>query len=148
LQRRTRNHICIWIIFLGLANFFGYTVVYAQLGGDAKNGGKQRVMTDAGEEVVYYVRGHFIRGTSGQRTDVPRWLWIYSYIHSITLWPTQGVMMISMLILARPHIIATMRESTWIRGPAIIAVAMTLIGVLYSAMTIWFTIHLVSDLRS
>jgi hypothetical protein len=149
LQRRTRNHICIWIICLGLINFFAYTVVYAQLGGDAKNGGRQRIVTDAGEEqVVYFVRGHFIRGTAGQRTDVPRWVWIYSYLHSISLWPTQAVMMISMLILARPHIIATMRESTWIRGPAFIAVAMTLIGVLYSAMTIWFVIHLVLDLRA
>ena len=147
MQRRTRNRICIWLIFAGLLNSLGYTIVYADLGGDARNGGKEKVEDPDGQvREVFYIRGHFIHGPGGQRTNVPKWVWIYSYVHSISLWPTQGVMMICMLILARPHIIATMRESNWMRGPAFITVAITLIGVFYSAMSIWFTIGFVMDL--
>jgi hypothetical protein len=37
--------------------------------------------------------------------------WIYSYLHSISVPITSAAMIISMLVLARPHIIATMRDS-------------------------------------
>jgi len=148
LQRRTRNHICIWLIIAGLINFLGYTIVYAELGGDAKNGRcSQSVKEDGTIEREYYISGHFLRGTGqGRDKSVSRSVWIYSYVHSISLWPTQGVMMICMLILAQPHIIATMREGTWIRGPTFIAVAITLIAVFCSAMTVWFITGLVADL--
>ena len=149
MQRRTRNRICIWLIILGLANLLGYTLAYANLGGDARNGGKETVQNDAGEtEMVFYIRGHFLRGPGGRRTNVPKWVWIYSYVHSISLWPTQGLMMICMLILAQPHIIATMRESTWIRGPTFIAVAITLLAVVSVAMSVWFVFGFISDLMS
>ncbi len=148
MQRRTRNHICIWLIVAGLVNFLAYTLVYAQLGGDARNGWKEVVRTADGEHEVHYIRGHFLRGGRGQDQPVPKWVWIYSYIHSISLWPTQGVLMICMLVLAQPHIIATMRESTWIRGPTFIAVAITLVAVFYCAMSVWFIIGFVSDLMT
>lgn len=149
MQRRTRNSICIWLILGGLFNVLAYTIVYAKLGGDAKNGGKDFLTTEDGAvREVYFIRGHFIRVRGGERTNVQKWVWVYSYLHSISLWPTQAVMMICMLILARPHIIATMRESTWIRGPTFITVAITLIGVAYSAMTVWFIIQLVWDLTA
>ena len=147
MQRRTRNRICIWLIFAGLINFVAYTLVYAELGGDAKNGGAERVVrADGRVSKLYYIKGHFIRGPVGQRRDVPRGVWIYSYLHSISIWPTQGVLMICMLILAQPHIIATMREGIWIRGPTFVAVAITLVAVFYVAMTVWFVIGFVSDL--
>jgi hypothetical protein len=57
-------------------------------------------------------------------------------------------MMICMLILAQPHIIATMRESTWIRGPTFIAVAITLVAVFYTAMSVWFVIGFISELTT
>ena len=146
MQRRTRNRICIWLIFAGLINFVAYTLVYAELGGDAKNGGAERVVrADGSVSKLYYIKGHFIRGPVGQRRDVPRGVWIYSYLHSISIWPTQGVLMICMLILAQPHIIATMREGIWIRGPTFVAVAITLVAVFYVAMTVWFVIGFVSD---
>ena len=146
MQRRTRNRICIWLIFAGLINFVAYTLVYAELGGDAKNGGAERVVrADGSVSKLYYIEGHFIRGPVGQRRDVPRGVWIYSYLHSISIWPTQGVLMICMLILAQPHIIATMREGIWIRGPTFVAVAITLVAVFYVAMTVWFVIGFVSD---
>lgn len=147
LPRRTRNTICIWLIFGGLLNFLLYAILYAQLGGDAKNGGVGAYLDSRGQEASgYYIRGHFIHGKGGQSKGVPRWVWIYSYLHSISLWPTQAAMVIAMLILARPHIIATMRESTWIRGPTFIAVIITLTAVLCSALTVWFTIQFITDL--
>jgi hypothetical protein len=149
VQRRTRNRICIWLIFAGLLNFLAYTIVYAELGGDAKNGWKD-VTIDAAtgqKQDIYYIRGHFIRqGPTGSAKGVSQWVWIYSYIHSISLWPTQAMMVICMLILARPHIIATMQESNLIRGPTFIAVVMTITTVLCSAITVWFTIQFLSDL--
>jgi len=156
LQRRTRNLVCIWIIVAGLANFLAYTVVYAAIGGDAKNGYIETVTDDNGNIVtdadgtpqrIYYIKGHFIRsGRVGQRSDVPRWVWIYSYLHSISLWPAQGALMICMLILAQPHIIATMRESSWLKGPAFISVTITLVAVFNVAMSVWFVIGFISEL--
>jgi hypothetical protein len=147
LQRRTRNRICIWIIVAGLANFLAYTVIYAELGGDAKNGGNGPFVNAAGEvENGYYISGHFIHGPGGRSRSVPKWVWIYSYLHSISIWPTNGAMVICMLILARPHIIATMRESNVIRGPTFITVFITVAALLCSVMTVWFTIHFIRDL--
>ena len=148
MQRRTRNRICIWVIFGGLLNFLAYTIVYAELGGDAKNGGNGEYLIGPGQVAHgFYISGHFIRGSGGGKAKgVPRWVWIYSYLHSISLWPTQGAMVICMLILARPHIIATLGESNWIRGPTFIAVVMTLVAVLCSVLTIWFTTQFFVDL--
>ncbi|UCD28346.1 MAG: hypothetical protein JSV03_14875 [Planctomycetota bacterium] len=150
MQRRTRNNICIWVIIVGLVNLLAYTLVYAQLGGDARNGGKKSLLDQDGEIIkqTFYIRGHFLHGPGGQETAVPKWVWIYSYLHSISLWPTQGIMMICMLILAQPHIIATMSESNWIRGPAFIAVAITLVAVVFTASSVWFTIGFITDLLS
>jgi hypothetical protein len=144
-----RNHVCIWIIFGGLINFLAYTIIYAELGGDAKNGDIERIEHEDGTvDQVFSIRGHFIRGPTGESTPVRKWVWVYSYVHSISLWPTQGMMMICMLMLAQPHIIATMRESNWIRGPTFIAVAITLVAVFYTAMSVWFTIGFISNLST
>lgn len=150
MQRRTRNRICIWLIVGGLANFLVYTVVYAYLGGDARNGTIEKITNGEGQvEETFYISGHFLHGAEvGRPTAVSRAVWIYSYLHSISIWPTQGVMMICMLILAQPHIIATMQESNWIRGPTFVAVAITLVAVVCSAMSIWFAIGFVRDLTA
>ena len=147
MLRRTRNRLCIWVIVGGLSNFLAYTIVYAGLGGDAKNGEKGSVINARGEaDEVFYIRGHFIHGSGGRSREVSRAVWIYSYLHSISVWPTHGAMIISMLILARPHIIATMRESNWIRGPTFITVCITLTALACSVLTLWFSIHFVQDL--
>jgi len=149
MQRRTRNRICIWLIIGGLLNVLAYTIVYGALGGDAKNGFIElRQQPDGSVQKIYHISGHYLHNIGGQQKEVPRWEWYYSYLHSISLWPTQAAMIISMLILAQPHIIATMRENAWIRGPAFITVAITLTAVLYSAMTIWFIIHLIRDVTA
>lgn len=140
MQRRTRNRICIWLIFAGLLNFVVYTVVYAELGGDAKNGG-YRYDTDEQEQPrkTYYIMGHFIHGPDGRERTVSRSVWIYSYLHSISLWPTQAMIVICLMILARPHIIATMQESNLIRGPAVIVAIITVTTLLCAVMTAVFT---------
>lgn len=157
MPRRTRNRICIWLIFIGLINFLAYTIVYAELGGDARNGGVEvrrnldgtPVLDEQGTPLrVYYIKGHFIRGPAGERSDVARWTWIYSYLHSISIWPTQGILMICMLILAQPHVIATMREDSWMKGTTFISVAITLVAVVYTAMSIWFFLGFVQEIRS
>lgn len=149
MQRRTRNRICIYLIIGGLFNVLAYTIVYAALGGDAKNGGLE-VITDVEgtTRTVYTIGGHYLHGVGGRRTEVPAMEWYYSYLHSISLWPTQAVMIIAMLILAQPHIIATMRENAWLRGPTFIVGAITLTAVLYSAMTVWFIVNLIREVTS
>jgi hypothetical protein len=131
------------MIFGGLINILAYTIIYAELGGDAKNGWKD---PDAQPGSQYFITGHFLHSSSGRQRAVPEWVWIYSYLHSISLWPTEGAMVICMLILARPHIIATMTEGSWIRGPTFITVVITLTAVLCSAFTAMFTIQFITEL--
>lgn len=110
IPRRRRNKICIGVIAIGALNFLVYTVVYAALGGDAHNGEARLVeQADGTAQVVYCVRGHFIRTLAGQEAEVSRRTWIYSYLHSMSVFVTSAAMIISMLVLARPHILATMR---------------------------------------
>jgi hypothetical protein len=110
LPRRRRNQICIAVIALGLANYLVYTLSYAALGGDARNGYHTVVLNEDGSrESKYVLRGHFVQTLSGREHEVGRATWIYSYVHSITVPLTSGALIISMLVLARPHILATMR---------------------------------------
>jgi hypothetical protein len=123
LPRRRRNQVCIGIIVVGLLNFLAYTVTYAAIGGDAFNGAIERVASNVPGEpdrVAYVVAGHFIETPHGRTREVPRWVWLYSYLHSLTVPITSAALIISMLVLARPHIIATMRDG-WLSGSTFIA---------------------------
>ncbi|MBK8913790.1 MAG: hypothetical protein IPM64_04165 [Phycisphaerales bacterium] len=113
--RLRRNRACVAVIALGAANFLIYTIVYAILGGDAHNGETRILRDDAGPRFVYTVRGHFLREPLGREREVSAATWAYSYLHSISVLATSGAMVLSMLVLARPHIIATMRDG-WISG--------------------------------
>ena len=138
--RRTRNMICLWVIFLGLANFVGYTVIYGYIGGDAKNGEVR--------DGRFFVRGHFIHiynNPHGKDAEVSRATWIYSYLHSISIFPTMAAIVISTLILARPHIIATMKEGI-VSGQTLITIFTTMVILVVSAMTIWFVLDFIRDL--
>ncbi len=129
-MRRTRDLALIWIIGLGLLNFLSYTIVYAYIGGDAKNG-----RLEAGE---FFVRGHFLHSTQGQTSAVSQPVWVYSFIHSISIWPTIGIVLCSMLILSKPHIIATMQEDSLIRGQSFVSAALTIIVIVTTASTAYF----------
>jgi hypothetical protein len=86
VDRRKRNKLCIWLIFLGVINVTAYTAVYACIGGDAING----YISETGE---YVLRGHFIRGTRGGEAPCSRGVWFYSYFHSLSIIPTCVAMM-------------------------------------------------------
>ena len=139
MKRQTRNWILLWIIILGLANFVSYTVMYWYLQGDAKNG--------AVIDGEYYLRGHFIRERAGRISDdVSRATWIYSYVHSISIWPTVGAVLIAMFILARPHIIATMKTDARLMGSTFVTVCVTIIALLAGVSTLYFILSFVNAL--
>jgi len=126
------------VITLGVANFVAYTVSYWYVGGDAHNGEIR--------DGVYYVRGHFLHGAAGAEQPVSRGLWIYSYIHSISIWPSIALVLISNMILARPHIIATMKDGM-ISGPTFVTVVITLLTFLTLVATLVFTLQFINELQ-
>ncbi len=138
----------MWLILAGLGNYLAYGISYAFLQGDAKNGYVEVRPTESGRPIVTYnVGGHFLRhGAAGKYSEVTRRQWIYSYIHSISLWPTHAIVLLSMLTLARPHIIGTMRDSR-IGGPVFITVVATLIVVMSAVATTWFLLEFLSELH-
>jgi hypothetical protein len=119
MTRQRRNRILLWIIVLGLANFVSYTITY----------------------------WHFIRERAGIDTEeVSRATWIYSFVHSISIWPTVGAVLVAMFILARPHIIATMKADAMIRGPTFITVCITVIVLITGASTFYFILSFINAL--
>ncbi len=140
--------MCIWLIGVGLANYLAYGITYAWLEGDAKNGQIQvQPLVAGGEQVTYFVAGHFIRnGPKGKLHEVTRGQWIYSYIHSISLWGTHAMILLAMLTLARPHIMATMRDAR-ISGETFVTIAATLIVVIFGAATTWFLLEFLAELH-
>ena len=135
MPRRRRNQVCIAIMALGAANFLLYTLVYAGLGGDARNGHREVVQqADGSTRAVYYVRGHFLRSLAGREREVSASWWIYSYLHSISVPVTSAAMIISLLVLARPHIIATMRDG-FVSGRTFVAALGTVV-VLVTVFTV------------
>ena len=146
MPRRRRNKICIGIIAIGALNFLVYTVVYAALGGDAHNGEVRLVeQADGGARVVYCVRGHFIHTLDGQEAEVSRRVWVYSYLHSMSVFVTSAAMIISMLILARPHILATMRDG-WVSGRTFVTAFGTIVILVTSAAIFVFAWDFVRQL--
>lgn len=143
MNRRTRIRICVWLIMLGLGNFLAYAVVYAVIGGDAHNGYIK--VDDAGER-SYYVRGHFIHREKGKEQDVSKGVWIYSYIHSISIWPSIAVVLVAMMSLARPHIMATYQQGV-MKGSTLVTVMITLIITVTVIIMINFTVEFILTLN-
>ncbi|MCG8409150.1 MAG: hypothetical protein MI923_28435 [Phycisphaerales bacterium] len=136
MDRRKRNRICVWLIILGLSNFLVYAIIYAIIGGDAPNGDIR--------DGEFIVRGHFVREFTGFERVVPRWVWIYSYIHSISIWPSISTVLLAMLVLARPHIMATYQQGV-IKGSTLVTVMATVIVMVTSMIMLIF---IVSFIRS
>ena len=140
MKRATRNKLLVWVIFLGLLNFAVYTFFYWYFQGDAGNG-----FIRDGE---YFLRGHFIHTADGRPSAVSRGVWIYSFIHSISIWPTIGVVLISMFILARPHIIATIKSDALISGRTFVNLCMSLVALVTLFSTIVFVVNLIQALSA
>jgi len=146
--RRRRNQMCIAVMAIGALNFVCYTLMYAVLGGDAHNGYCQAVMrADGTRAAVYAVRGHFIRNPAGEAALVSREVWIYSYLHSISMWLTSGAMIICMLVLARPHILATMRDG-WIGGQTFVTALGTIVVLITLGVAFLFAWDFVTQLMA
>ncbi len=122
-----RTKICIWIIMLGLGNFLAYAMSYMFIGGESVNGYLQ--ITDG--RVQYFLR-------SGQQ--VSRGIYIYSGIHSISIWPTVASVMLAMLTLAKDRIVSAM-HSTVVRGRTFITILATIITFTTIIITVWFILQ-------
>lgn len=151
MKRITRNKALLWIIVLGLANFAAYTFFYWYFQGDARNG-FIRFELDAAAgmaEAHYYLKGHFLSNPDGMASaPVSRGVWIYSFVHSISIWPTIGAVLVSMLVLARPHIIATIKADAPVGGRTFVNVGMlvVIVGTLASAAV--FLVNLMQALNA
>ena len=141
MDRLRRNKICIWLIVIGLANFAVYTAVYFCIGGDARNGYHEIV--DGRSE--WHLGGPDYVGHQRPGRQVSAGVWIYSYLHSISILPSMAAVLASMLVLARPHIIATMK-GTAISGKTFVNGAIVLVLVVPGAIVLVFTWHFVAEL--
>ena len=132
MDRRTR--ICIYIIWIGLANFLIYTILYVFIGGEAVNGW----VYDSPAGPRYELQ-------SG--AEVSRGVFVYSGIHSISIWPTVGAVMLAMLTLAKDRVVSSMRSSI-VRGRTLITILATIITMIIVVMTIWFILQFTDRLAS
>jgi len=126
MDRRTK--ICLWIILLGLLNFLAYAVLYWFIWGEAVNG---QVVSQEDGSLRYYLQ-------SGQ--EVTRPIFLYSGLHSISIWPTVSAVMLAMLTLAKDRIVVTMRRSV-VNGRIFITVLATIIAFTTAIATIWFILQ-------
>jgi hypothetical protein len=131
MDRRTK--ICIWVILIGLANFLAYSIAYTFIGGEAVNGS---VVLDHGK-YRYYLQSEI---------EVSRATFIYSGVHSISIWVTVAAIMLAMLTLAKERIASSMR-STIIRGRTLITVLATVISLATTVITIWFVLQFAHRLQ-
>jgi hypothetical protein len=125
MDRRTR--ICIWVIFIGLANFLAYVILYWFFWGEAVNG---RVEQD-GQQFRYFLQ-------SGR--EVGRGVFLFSGIHSISIAPTVGAIMLAMLTLAKDRVVSSMRR-TIVRGRTLITILATIITLIVVVWTLWFILQ-------
>ena len=132
MDRRTK--ICIWLIIVGLANFLAYVILYWYFWGEAVNGH----VVAGGGHLRYFLH-------SGQ--EVSRGVFIYSGIHSISIAPTVGAIMLSMLTLAKERIASSMR-ATIIRGRTFITILATIISMIVVIWTIWFILQFTHNLAN
>jgi len=74
-------------------------------------------------------------------------VFVYSAIHSISIWPTFGAVMLAMLTLAKDRIVESMHAAL-VRGRAIITLLAIIIGIIAVVMTFSFTRRFVHQMRS
>ncbi len=135
MDRRTK--ICLWIILIGLANFLAYSLIYMFIGGEAVSG----PVHDVGGGQLRYC----LKGPSQQDVPVSRGVYVYSGVHSISIWITVGAVMLAMLTLAKERIVSSMR-STVVRGRTLITVLATVIALTTGLAAIWFALQFASRL--
>ena len=130
MDRKTR--ICIWIILGGLGNFLAYVILYWFFWGEAVNG---HVEAD-GDRVRYFLQ-------SGR--EVSRGVFLYSGVHSISIAPTVGAIMLAMLTLAKERVVSSMRR-TIVRGRTLMTILATTISLIVGVWTVWFLLQFLRHL--
>jgi hypothetical protein len=133
MDRRTK--ICIWIILIGLGNFLAFSLVYVFIGGEAVSGA---IRHDEQGKHTY-----FLKGPGQEDVPVSKAVYIYSGIHSITIWVTVGAVMLAMLTLAKERIVSSMR-STVVRGRTLITILATVITLTTAVIAVWFVLQFTS----
>lgn len=131
-----RSRICLIVILIGLANFLAYSIGYLVIGGEAIHG----LVKHAGGGVLYYLAG---------RPDEPvsRAVFVYSAIHSTSIWVTFAAVMLAMLTLAKDRIVLSMRKAV-LRGRAVITIVAVIIAIVAILLTYRFTRRFVRQMRS
>jgi heme/copper-type cytochrome/quinol oxidase subunit 2 len=131
-----RTKICLWVIVIGLVNFLAFTLIYMFIGGEAATG---RVVQSADGQLHYLLQTSF----EGRDVEVSLGLFLYSGIHSISIWVTVAGIMLAMLTLAKERIISSM-HSTVVRGRTFITILATVITLISTIITIWFVLQFVN----
>jgi len=129
-----RTRICIWTILIGLVNFLAYVIFYWHIWGEAVNGHVEL----ADGQLIYFLQ-------SGR--EVSRGVFLYSGIHSISIAPTVGAIMLAMLTLAKERIASSMRSAI-MRGRTFITVLATVITMIVVVWTIWFILQFANNLSN
>ncbi|MBS3821131.1 MAG: hypothetical protein KGY81_05140, partial [Phycisphaerae bacterium] len=111
-----RTKICIWVILIGMGNFLAYTIGYTILGGEAVRG--EAYLIEGTEKDYYFL-------DSGKEVSWDQFL--YSGIHSISIWLTVAAIMMAMLTLAKDRIVDSMHEAV-VRGRTLCTVLAVAIG--------------------
>ncbi len=132
MDRRTKT--CMWIIIAGLANFLAYVILYWFFWGEAVNGWVEQHP----DGLRYFLQS---------KEEVSRRVFIYSGIHSISIAPTVGAIMLAMLTLARDRVVSAMR-STVVRGRTMITILATVITMIVLVWTVWFILQFSSRLTN
>jgi hypothetical protein len=113
--RQTR--ICLLIILIGLLNFLAYGIGYWILWGEALHGDH---VAFADGTTAYLLNPH--------EKEVSRGEFLYSGIHSLSIYVTVGAVMLAMLTLAKERIVSS-ASRTILRGRTWITVVATIITV-------------------
>ena len=132
MHRQTR--ICLWIIVIGLVNFLAFVIGYSYLYGEAVNGW---VVEDSAGHYRYFLQS---------KREVSQGEFIYSGVHSISVWITVGAVMLAMLTLAKERIASSMRV-TILRGRTLITVLATIITITVVLLSVVHTLRFVQKLR-
>ena len=126
-DRKTR--IAVWVITLGLMNFLGWSVGYLLIGGEAVHGAVRKAPDGD--------RNYYLRSYAQEDVRVSKATFLYSGVHSISIWPTVAAVMLSMLTLAKDRIVSSM-HATIVRGQTFITVLATIIVLMVALATILF----------
>ena len=134
-----RSRICIWIIVLGLANFLAYSMIYMFIGGEALSG---RIDYDASGKPAYFLKKPQPNDSQPhdyRSFDLPtsRGVYIYSGVHSLSIWMTVAAVMLAMLTMAKERIVSAMRTAI-VRGRTLITILATLIVFITLMLTVWY----------